>query len=126
MDTGKPPLMIASYLPTRPGDKIQEHLIELSNLPKQDIGKKAQHLVDRTGRYVSQKKWKNTETLNYSLQGRWFPGIWNKKISHTAIIETHRHVPSEWDYVQTKRPFQIRNTYKAKAERRKRLMRHRL
>ena len=127
MDTGKPPLMIATYLPSYPGQKVSEHLVELSELPKEDITKKVQHLAQRTGRYVEQKKWKNTETQNFSLQGRWYPGMWNKKISHQAIIETHRHVPSKWDYEHLPhRPFPRRNTQRAKATRRERLMKLRL
>eukprot|EP01084_Bolivina_argentea_P157040 273656_1 len=119
MDTGKPPLMIASYLPSNPGQKLWEHTIELSNLAKEDIGKKVTYISQRTGRYVEQKKWKNTETKNFSLQGRWYPGMWNKKISHMALIETHRHVPSEWDYAHLPhRPFPRTNSHKAKATRR--------
>ena len=127
MDTGKPPLMIASYLPSIPGKMLQEHTIELSNLAKQDIGMKITYIAQRTGRYVDQKKWKNTETKNFSLQGRWYPGMWNKKISHNALIESHRHVPSDWDYEHLPhRPFPKRCTQRAKAERRVRLSRMRL
>eukprot|EP01084_Bolivina_argentea_P230112 388198_1 len=127
MDTGKPPLMIASYIPSKPGNKLQEHLVELSNLASKDISTKMKYMEQRTGRYVQQKKWKNNETKNFSLQGRWYPGMWNKKISHMALIETHRHVPSLWDYDHLPhRPFHLKNTHKAKASRRERLQQLRL
>merc|ERR1712129_381188 len=127
-DTGKPPMMIASYLPSNPQQRpLQEHTVELSNLAERDIGTKIKHMANRTGRYVEQKKWKNTETKNYSLQGRWYPGIWNKKISHNAIIESHRHVPSDWDYEHLPhRPFSKRATQRSKASRRARLSKMRL
>lgn len=127
MDTGKPPLMIASYIPSVPQQKLMEHIVELSNLPKEDIGKKITYLSNRTGRYIHKKKWKNTETKNFSLQGRWYPGMWNKKISHMAVLETHRHVPSEWDYAHLPhRPYPKRNTQRARWTRRERLMKLRL
>mmetsp|Transcript_52356 Transcript_52356/g.86666 ORF Transcript_52356/g.86666 Transcript_52356/m.86666 type:complete len:179 (+) Transcript_52356:28-564(+) len=127
MDTGRPPLMIASYIRSTQRQKFHEHMIEISELSKQDISKKIRSMADRTGRNIQKKKWKNTETLNYSLQGRWFPGIWgDKKISHTAVLETHRHVPSLWDYKQLPSPYPLRNVYKARLGRRDRLRRFKL
>lgn len=98
MDTGRVPILIASYIPTKPRTPVQEHVIEISEMSKFDVQTQIKRLHQKTGRFVSKGKWKNTETVNFSLQGRWFPGIWNKKISHSALIETHRHQSSLRDY----------------------------
>ena len=111
MDTGRAPLLIGTYLPDKMKQKAEEHIIEISDLTQYRIQTAIKNLIQRTGRHVSKKKWKNVETLNQSLQGRWYPGIWNKKISSNALIETHKHIPNETDYDHIgKRTFPQRNT----------------
>lgn len=112
MDTGRQPLLIGTYLPSTFNQKAQEHIIELSNHTKYKVITAIKNLHQRTGRHVCKKKWKSTETLNTSLQGRWYPGIWgNKKISSNALIETHRHIPTINDYDHIgKRCFPMRYT----------------
>ncbi len=127
MDSGKSPLMIASYLPSEAGGRPYEHTKELPYGGAKEVINAMQIFRQRTGRHVSKKRWKRTETKNFSLQGRWYPGMWGKKISNAALIETHRHIPSKWDYSHLpERAFPINTTDIARQTVRKRLKRLRL
>lgn len=127
MDSGRVPLLIGSYIPSDPTMKVQEHVKELSNMTQFDVIKHIQNMSNRTGRHVRKNRWRQTETVNYSLQGRWYPGMWNKKISYNALIETHRHVPTLDDYVYAAhRSFPIKYTDVARKHMRARFKRKKI